>query len=117
MEEDPIIHSIITPLKTSPLQGAPTTHAGLQHKCICTAGRRPFLNGDGLGKGTHLSFFLVLMRGPFDALLTWLFKQKVMLTLINQEAHHRQVHTLQFLSEAGTERDEHRDWLPNVYHD
>ena len=24
------------------------------------------------------------MRGPFDALLTWPFKQKVMLTLINQ---------------------------------
>ena len=39
------------------------------------------LNGDSLGKGTHLSFFFVIMRG---ALLTWPFKQKVMLTLINQ---------------------------------
>ena len=45
---------------------------------------RVYLNGDGLGKGTHLSFFFVIMRGPFDALLTWPFKQKVMLTLINQ---------------------------------
>jgi TNF receptor-associated factor 3 len=45
---------------------------------------RIYLNGDGLGKGTHLSFFFVIMRGPFDALLTWPFKQKVMLTLINQ---------------------------------
>ena len=45
---------------------------------------RVYLNGDGLGKGTHLSFFFVIMRGPFDALLTWPFKQKVMLTLLNQ---------------------------------
>ena len=45
---------------------------------------RVYLNGDGLGKGTHLSFFFVLMQGPFDALLTWPFKQKVTLSLINQ---------------------------------
>ena len=45
---------------------------------------RVYLNGHGIGKGTHLSFFFVIMRGPFDALLTWPFKQKVMLTLINQ---------------------------------
>ena len=45
---------------------------------------RVYLNGDGLGKGTHLSFFFVIMRGPFDALLVWPFKQKVTLTLINQ---------------------------------
>ena len=45
---------------------------------------RVYLNGDGLGKETHLSFFFVVMRGPFDALLTWPFKQKVTLSLINQ---------------------------------
>ena len=45
---------------------------------------RVYLNGDGLGKGTHLSFFFVVMRGPFDALLAWPFKQKVTLSLINQ---------------------------------
>ena len=45
---------------------------------------RIYLNGDGLGEGTHLSFFFVIMRGPYDALLTWPFKQKVMLTLLNQ---------------------------------
>ena len=45
---------------------------------------RVYLNGDGLGKGTHLSFFFVLMRGPSDVLLTWPFKQKVTLSLINQ---------------------------------
>ena len=45
---------------------------------------RIYLNGDGMGKGSHLSFFFVVMRGPFDALLQWPFKQKVTLTLINQ---------------------------------
>ena len=45
---------------------------------------RVYLNGDGMGKGTHLSFFFVVMKGPFDALLQWPFKQKVTLTIINQ---------------------------------
>ena len=45
---------------------------------------RIYLNGDGMGKNTHLSFFFVVMRGPFDGLLTWPFKQKVTLTLLNQ---------------------------------
>ena len=45
---------------------------------------RVYLNGDGMGKGTHLSFFFVVMKGPFDALLPWPFKQKVTLIIINQ---------------------------------
>ena len=45
---------------------------------------RVYLNGDGMGKGTHLSFFFVVMKGPFDVLLPWPFKQKVTLTIINQ---------------------------------
>ena len=34
---------------------------------------RVYLNGDGMGKGTHLSLFFVVMKGPFDALLSWPF--------------------------------------------
>ena len=45
---------------------------------------RIYLNGDGLGKNTHFSFFFVIMRGPCDALLPWPFRQKVTLTLLNQ---------------------------------
>ena len=45
---------------------------------------RIYLNGDGMGENTHLSFFFVVMRGPFDGLLQWPFKQKVTLTLLNQ---------------------------------
>ena len=46
---------------------------------------RLYLNGDGSGKGTHLSFFITLMRGEYDALLTWPFKQAVTLTLVDQD--------------------------------
>ena len=46
---------------------------------------RAYLNGDGLGKGTHVSVFFVLMRSENDSLLSWPFKQLVRLTLINQK--------------------------------
>ena len=32
---------------------------------------RLYMDGDGSGKGTHLSFFLTLTRGEYDTLLTW----------------------------------------------
>lgn len=38
---------------------------------------RLYLNGDGTGRGTHLSLFFVVMRGKCDALLKWPFCQKV----------------------------------------
>ena len=46
---------------------------------------RAYLNGDGMGKGTHLSLFFVVMRGEYDNLLTWPFKQNVTMTLLDQE--------------------------------
>ncbi|XP_031306820.1 TNF receptor-associated factor 2 isoform X2 [Camelus dromedarius] len=45
---------------------------------------RAYLNGDGTGRGTHLSLFFVLMKGPNDALLRWPFNQKVTLMLLDQ---------------------------------
>ena len=46
---------------------------------------RTYLNGDGTGKGTHISLFFVLMRSEHDNLLSWPFKQSVRFTLINQK--------------------------------
>jgi TNF receptor-associated factor 3 len=46
---------------------------------------RLYLNGDGMGRGTHLSLFFVVMRGEYDSLLVWPFHQKVTLVLIDQE--------------------------------
>ena len=44
-----------------------------------------YLNGDGMEKGTHLSIFLVVMRGNYDALLHWPFRQKVTFMLLDQD--------------------------------
>lgn len=43
---------------------------------------RLYLNGDGMGKGTHVSLFFVIMRGSYDALLKWPFRQKVTLMFL-----------------------------------
>ncbi|XP_032835506.2 TNF receptor-associated factor 2-like isoform X3 [Petromyzon marinus] len=45
---------------------------------------RLYPNGDGAGKGSHLSLFFVLMRGDHDAMLRWPFRQKVTLMLLDQ---------------------------------
>ena len=45
---------------------------------------RAYPNGDGQGRGTHLSLFFVVMRGEYDNLLQWPFQQKVTLTLMDQ---------------------------------
>ena len=45
---------------------------------------RLYLNGDGMGRGTHISLFFVLMKGNCDALLSWPFRRKVTLMLLDQ---------------------------------
>ena len=43
-----------------------------------------YLNGDGMGRSTHLSLLFVVMRGEYDGLLPWPFSQKVTIILIDQ---------------------------------
>lgn len=45
---------------------------------------RLYLNGDGTGKKTHLSLFIVIMKGEYDALLPWPFRNKVTFMLLDQ---------------------------------
>ncbi|XP_036383854.1 TNF receptor-associated factor 1 [Megalops cyprinoides] len=45
---------------------------------------RLYLNGDGVGRGTHISLFFVVMKGEYDALLSWPFKHKVTFSLLDQ---------------------------------
>ncbi|XP_048347517.1 TNF receptor-associated factor 1-like [Sphaerodactylus townsendi] len=48
-----------------------------------------FLNGDGTGNRTHISLFLVLMKGEYDFQLKWPFQHKVTFTLLDQvDKHH-----------------------------
>ena len=43
-----------------------------------------YLNGDGVGRGTHLSLFFALMRSEYDPFLLWPFEQLVHIILMNQ---------------------------------
>jgi len=42
-------------------------------------------NGQSSGKDTHVSIYFVLMKGEYDALLSWPFGEEVMFTLIDQQ--------------------------------
>ena len=42
-------------------------------------------NGNDTAKNTHLSVFLKIMKGEYDASLTWPFHKKVTFTLIDQQ--------------------------------
>ena len=46
---------------------------------------RIYLNGDGMGRGTHISVFFVALRGQYDAILRWPFRQKVTFMLFDQD--------------------------------
>ena len=56
---------------------------------------RLYIMGNGIGKGTHLSLFFVVMRGEFDNLLQWPFTHKVTFKLINQAGGRDIVDTFQ----------------------
>lgn len=45
---------------------------------------RLYIMGDGIGKGTHSSLFLVVMQGEFDNILLWPFSCKSTFHLVNQ---------------------------------
>ncbi|KXJ28109.1 TNF receptor-associated factor 1 [Exaiptasia diaphana] len=45
-------------------------------------------NGHGDGKGTHVSVFMIIMRGEYDATLTWSFDWKFKFTLLDQKPDH-----------------------------
>ena len=46
---------------------------------------RAYLNGDGSGKGSHVSVFFVLMKSEHDNLLQWPFRRPVTFQLLNQD--------------------------------
>jgi len=48
---------------------------------------RVYPNGDGMGRGTHLSIYFVLMRNHYDSLLEWPFHRKIIFRVINLKDH------------------------------
>ena len=65
--------------KISSLHSAPCFTSRFGYK-FCTY---LYLNGDGAGKGTHISLYIVIMKSEYDALLEWPFRQKVTFNLLN----------------------------------
>ena len=68
--------------KTISLYSAPFYTSRFGYK-LCL---RLYMDGDGSGKGTHLSFFFTIMKGEYDALLLWPFSQMVTLMLLDQSS-------------------------------
>ena len=56
---------------------------------------RLYILGDGIGKGSYMSLFFVLMKGEFDNILQWPFTHKVTFKLINQGTGRDVVDTFQ----------------------
>lgn len=52
---------------------------------------RVYLNGDGMGKSSHLSLFFVLMKGEHDALMPWPFQQSIQFSLLDQQDNNQPV--------------------------
>ncbi|XP_078603932.1 TNF receptor-associated factor 2-like [Branchiostoma floridae x Branchiostoma japonicum] len=52
---------------------------------------RIYLNVDGMGKGTHVSLFFVVMRGQYDGHLPWPFRQNVTFMLLD---HNNREHVI-----------------------
>ena len=48
-------------------------------------------NGDGDGKGTHVSVFTYLMKGQFDDHLKWPFRGDITIQIVNQDGDHDHV--------------------------
>ncbi len=60
---------------------SPAFYTSISGYKVCA---RLYLNGDGSARGTHISIFLVILRGPYDSLLKWPFSQRVSFCLYDQ---------------------------------
>ncbi|KAI5626513.1 TNF receptor-associated factor 5, partial [Silurus asotus] len=63
---------------------------------------RVYPDGDGSARGTHLSLYIMVMRGDFDSLLPWPFHQSVTLTLLDQSGSRNHV-SCSFTPDTNTE--------------
>ncbi|KAL9954684.1 hypothetical protein ACROYT_G042252 [Oculina patagonica] len=62
-------------------------------------------NGNGTGEDTHISVYLYILRGKYDAVLPWPFRKTVTLTLIDQHENtmHRQNYVKTLYCDGGSD--------------
>ena len=65
--------------KVVALHSAPCYTKQYEYK-YCT---RLYLQGDGMGRSTHVSLFFVVMKSEYDQLLTWPMQKRISFELIN----------------------------------
>ena len=65
--------------KTVALHSAPCYTKQYEYK-YCS---RLYLLGDGMGRSTHISMFVVVMKSEFDQLLAWPMRKRITFNLIN----------------------------------
>ena len=65
-------------------------------------------NGEGKGKGTHVSMYVNLMQGENDESLKWPFSAKITVKLLNRENDKHAVHTINFTPQSATADTTHR---------
>ena len=63
-----------------------STHSRGYQMCISVD-----TNGDGSGKGTHVSIYTHLMKGPYDDHLKWPFRGEITIQIVNQAGDHSHV--------------------------
>jgi len=51
---------------------------------ICLLQASVFLNGNGAGESSHISAYIKILPGEYDALLRWPFSHSVSFTLFDQ---------------------------------
>ena len=66
--------------KAVALHSAPCYTKQYDYK-YCT---RLYLQGDGMGRSTHISIFFMVMKSEYDQLLTWPMQKRITFELINQ---------------------------------
>jgi regulator of replication initiation timing len=60
---------------------SPAFYTSISGYKVCA---RLYLNGDGSARGSHISIFLVILRGQYDSLLKWPFSFRVSFCLCDQ---------------------------------
>ena len=74
------------------------THPNGYHMAL-----RVYANGHGDGKSTHVTVFVEILKGKYDAELEWPFTGKVTFTLLNQlEDKNHHTHTMTLTAEYNT---------------
>ncbi|XP_068700854.1 TNF receptor-associated factor 4-like [Montipora foliosa] len=68
---------------------------------------RLFPNGASTGKNTHLSIYLIILKGDFDSILKWPFAKRVTFTLIDQ---HENLNDRENIFRTFSGNEEQRAW-------